>query len=281
MLPSLYHSAPVRALTGQGGPQPTTALDWTGEGNVRRMLYWDNPMPIYGSVDGVTYLWKCYPRQITRHASVAGDRYWTFLFWGNSDNDDSTPPSELFAWDGGVANTYYGFHPYPDPAPNGTSSQWEISVYSNDQRDTTVTYDQWYTQACRVWRQSSTITHHQYYWNLDLWTSSGGTQGMTERTVDDVTWADTNPPIPRITMGQASWGDVPSDEECNARIRSIQFFDRLLTVQQCIDEHASPGASGISPWYRNINPTGSDVTDKGGAGHHPSWRGTPAATWTA
>lgn len=257
-----------------------TALDWDGAGNVRRMLYWDNPFPIYGSVDGVTYLFKVYPREITRHASVAGDRHWTTFFWGNSDDDD-TPPS-TFTWDSGafIANTYYGAHPYPTTPPNATTSKWEISVGSVDPLGADVTYDRWYTQAFRAWRQSSSITNHEFYYDLDLWTSSGGTQGMMSHQVNHAEWADTNPPIPRITMGQAAWLDLPSNEEANMRIRSIQFFDKLLTVQQCIDEHATPGSSGITAWYKNINPTASDVTDKSGSGHHGQWRGTTAATWT-
>ena len=266
-----------------------SALDWDGTGDVRSMLYWDDPFPIYGNGTnasgtarghGVTYLMKVYPRQITRDASVAGDRYWTFFFWGNSDNDDSTSPGQLFSWDSGSPNTYYGAHPYPNTPPNGTSSNWEISVYSGDTQGAAVGYNQWYTQAFRAWRASSSVCNHEYYYDLDLWVSSGGTQGRVTAQVSDAGWADTNPPIPRITMGQAAWLDVPSNEECNARIRSIQFFDQLLSVQDCIDEHATPGSTGVQAWYRCINPKSDDVLDRSGNGNHGSWRGTAAPTWT-
>lgn len=256
-----------------------TSLYWDGTGDVRKMLYWDNPFPIYGSVDGVTYLFKVYPREITRDPSVAGDRHYTTFFWGNSDNDD-TPPS-TFTWDTGtyLANTYYGAHPYPTTAPNSTTSKWEISAGSVDTVGADVVYDRWYTQAFRAWRESAAITHHEFYYDLDLWVSSGGTQGRVTYDINSVDWADQNPPIPRITMGQAAWLDLPSNEESHMRLRGIQMFDRLLTVQQCIDEHANPGSSGIQAWYKNINPKATDVLDKSGSGHHPSWRGVPADTW--
>lgn len=276
---------PVSVPANDDGSE--SALDWDGTGDVRSMLYWYDPFPIYGNGtnasgtargDGVTYLMKVYPREITRAGSVAGDRYWTFFFWGNGTTDDT--PSGVFSWDGGVPNTYYGAHPYPNPAPNGSNCNWEISVLMQDITGPQVEFDRWYTQAFRAWRASSSVCNHEYYWDLDLWTSSGGTQGRITYQVNDSGWADTNPPVPMITVGQAAWMDVASNEECNARIRSIQFFDTLLSVDDCIDEHATPGATGVQAWFRCINPKSDDVQDRSGRGNHGTWRGTAAPTWT-
>src|SRR5262245_29966326 len=121
-------------------------LEWPGNGTVRRMLYWSNPFPIYDA----TYIFKVYPRKKTTGLY----RYYTTFFWGNNGT---------FTWDAGNANTYYGMHPYPIPAPGGPG-QWEISVYSNDfVTGNEVEWNRWYTQAIRVWRESTSITHHEFY----------------------------------------------------------------------------------------------------------------------
>jgi hypothetical protein len=132
----------VAALIGGGthgarAAAPTVyGLEWPGDGAVRRMLYWHNPFPIYDA----TYIFKAYPRKKT-----GSFNYYTTFFWGN----DGT-----FVWDGGNANTYYGAHPYPIPAPQGPG-QWEISVYSNDYvSGSEVQWGRWYTQVFRAWRES-------------------------------------------------------------------------------------------------------------------------------
>src|SRR5262245_1626069 len=48
-------------------------LEWPGDGAVRRMLYWHDPLPIYDA----TYIFKVYPRKKT-----TGDyKYYTTFFW--------------------------------------------------------------------------------------------------------------------------------------------------------------------------------------------------------
>src|SRR3989449_1820672 len=101
----LFHTSIASAQTLSYG------LEWPGNGAVRRMLYWSNPFPIYDA----TYIFKVYPRKKT----TGDNHYYTTFFWGNNGN---------FTWDTrDIANTYYGAHPYPIPAPLGPG-QWEISV---------------------------------------------------------------------------------------------------------------------------------------------------------
>jgi hypothetical protein len=96
---------------------PSFGLEWPGDGAVRRMLFWHNPFPIYDATD----IFKVFPRKkIVPTNSPTG--CYTTSFWGNAG---------AFVWDGGNANSYYGAHPYPIPAPSGPG-QWELSVYSND-----------------------------------------------------------------------------------------------------------------------------------------------------
>ena len=215
------------------------------------MLYWHNPFPIYDA----TYIFKVYPREKT---SEHGDfLYYTTFFWGNDGR---------FDWDNGNANTYYGMHPYPVPAPTGPG-QWEISVNGNDfVSDTEVEWNRWHTQAIRVWRESSSITHHEFYWD---WPDRSK---VIEETVDDPAWAKKNPPTPAIVIGQApdfngqSWGGYPGWEEFNGIIRGIQIYSGLLSlsdIQAEIDVPKSTTAGQNLIWYLNTDPRPGDVRRAG------------------
>ena len=253
-------------------------LEWPGDGAVRRMLYWSNPFPIYPA----TYVFRVYPRKkIVPSNSPTG--YYTTFFWGNNGP---------FAWDGGNANTYYGMHPYPVPAPNGPG-QWEISVFSNDYTTgTEVTWNRWYTQVIRVWRSDAQTTHHEFYYD---WPD---TTKVLTHTIQFPTWASANPPNPAIVIGQApdlcgpppcstgqSWGGYPGWEEFNGIIRGIQIYSGLLSLSDIQSEISAPQSSAAGQsliWYLNLNPRPSDVTDKKttGAPHNPAWAGTTAKEWS-
>jgi hypothetical protein len=235
------------------------------------MLYWSNPFPIYDA----TYIFKVYPRKKSV-PTTSPTGYYTTFFWGNNGN---------FVWDNWNANTYYGAHPYPIPAPNGPG-QWEISVYSRDTvTGSEVNWNRWYTQAFRAWRQSSCVTHHEFYWDLP------DTSKVLKYDVVDCGWATTNPPSPAIVMGQApdyngaSWGGYAGWEELNGILRGIQLYSGLLSVSDILAEINAPQstAQGNSKiWYLNLNPRPSDVTDKkvGGTPHNPRWDGTTAMEWS-
>ena len=259
-----FHNPIARAQTLSYG------LEWPGDGAVRRMLYWHNPFPIYDA----TYIFKVYPREKT---SEDGDfLYYTTFFWGNDGR---------FDWDNGNANTYYGMHPYPIPAPTGPG-QWEISVSGNDfVTGTEVEWNRWHTQAIRVWRESSSITHHEFYWD---WPDRSK---VIEETVEDPAWAKKNPPTPAIVIGQApdfngqSWGGYPGWEEFDGIIRGIQIYSGLLSlsdIQAEIDVPKSTTAGQNLIWYLNTDPRPGDVTDKKAIGtpHNPSWDGTTAMEWS-
>jgi hypothetical protein len=268
---ALFGSAGQTAAPGVAGAlQGSSAgygLDFPGDGRRRRMLYWRDPFPIYDA----TYILKVYPRKKTSGAH----RYYTAFFWGNDG---------AFAWDHGNANTYYGAHPYPTPAPAGPG-QWEISVNSNDYvTGTEVVWNRWYTQAFRAWRESQSRTNHEFYWDLP------DTSKVITRTVDDPGWASRNPPKPAIVMGQApdvdgaSWGGYEGWEEFDGIIRGIQFYSGLLSVtdiQAEIDAPMSTTTGQKLIWYLNLNPRPRDVADKKGAGslHNPSWQGTTPGEW--
>ncbi len=133
-------------------------------------------------------------------------------------------------------------------------------------------------------RESSTRTHHEFYWDLP------DTTKVIRRTVDDIRWAAINPPTPSIVIGQApnlngaSWGGYPGWEEFSGIIRGIQICSGLLSVNDILAEIATPQSTPAGQsliWYLNVNPRPSDVTGKKGRGtpHNPSWAGTTALEW--
>jgi hypothetical protein len=242
-------------------PAIDTGLEWSGNESTtfERRIVFANPFPIYPA----TYVFRVFPKEKT---TGPNERYYTTFFWGNNGS---------FIWDGPSgqdANTYYGMHPYPVPAPFG-AGQWEISVRSNDfVTGSEVQWDRWHTQVIRVWRENATA-HHEFYWD---WPDR---KKLLEESFTDSNWAARNPPKPAIVVGQApnrgdgvSWGGYAGFEEFKGIIRGMQFYNSLLALEQVESELAVPG-SAVTPWYLNLNPTPTDINDKSGSNHHPVWEG--------
>jgi hypothetical protein len=206
-----------------------------------------DPLAIYPA----TYVWRVRPRQ------QAG--YYTAFFWGNDGS---------FYWDSGSPDSYYGAHPYPVPAPDGTTHRWEVSVAGGDyQSAENVVYGTWYTQALRVWSDGSG-KHHEYYWNLP------DTSKVIRRD-EAASYGNDIPPNAALTWGDAPWN--ASNEIMNGVIRGIQIYSVLLSEQEVLAESVNPlstaaGTSGI--WYLNLNPTPGDISDKSGEGNDPEWVGS-------
>lgn len=223
-----------------------------------------NGLPVYGvGQNGLTYIWRYYPKQ------QAG--YYTTFFWGNNDGGGTL---STFLWDGGGADSYYGAHPYPNPPPNGTAHQWEVSVEQNDYVNGTVEYNRWHIQALRVWRDASGNKHHEFYWDLP-----NVDAGHLTSRVSPNTWGEQNPPAPALTWGDAPW--QPGNELGYGIHRGIQIYSKLLSLSDILAEIDTPqstvdGAANI--WYLNLNPTPTDISDQSGQGHHPSWVGSNRPT---
>ena len=220
-------------------------------------------LPIYGSGGaGVTYIFKIRPKQQTG--------YYTTFFWGN---DDGTGENSTFTWDRGGANTYYGMHPYPPGSSSGTTHNWEVSVEANDYQNGRVIMDAWYTQVVRVWSDGSG-KHHEFYWD---WPNTDAAHKVTRTS--PTSWGNATPPFPALTFGDAPW--QPGREMCSCALRNIQIYAGLLSLPDIQSEINSPQstAAGIaSIWYKNINPTPTDISDKSGSGHNPVWVGSNRPT---
>ncbi|MDH3279917.1 MAG: hypothetical protein OEQ18_02165, partial [Gammaproteobacteria bacterium] len=255
---TLHHAALSTAglITGLIFPSNPDVTD----GETVRFKFTDphlNGLPIYGaSGAGVTYIWRYKPAQQTG--------YYTTFFWAN---DDGVGLISTFIWDGGGAGTYYGAHPYPQGGAGGTVHDWEISVEANDFVNGLVVKDTWYTQAFRAWGDINANKDHEFYWDLP-----NVDAGHKVTRQSPTSWANTNPPSPALTFGDAPW--MPGKEMLSGILRGLQIYSVLLSEADILLEAANPlstvaGAAGI--WYLNLNPTPTDISDKSGQGHHPAW----------
>lgn len=258
--------AALTAATTNPPASVMTGLDFPGSAAVATTMRFKfdrpdlNGLPIYGpSNAGVTYIWRAYPRQQSG--------YYTAFFWGNDNGGDNNTG---FRWHDGLADTFYGAHPYPDVAPNGSTHKWEIALESNDFVNGPVVYDRWYTQALRVWADASGQKHHEFYWDLPATDAAH----MVSRTSGSQ-WNNVNPPVPALTWGDAPWN--PGAEVWNGILTGIQIYAANLSVADIQSEVANPlstSAGAANVWYLNVNPTPSDISDKSGKGHHPAWVGS-------
>ena len=224
-----------------------TGLDFPGNVAVTSTMRFEFTSPF--AAYPATYIWRVNPRQ-------QGGYYTAFFHANNSSNFNNQ-------------YQYYGFHPYPEPPPplQGTE-KWEISVDGgNDITGDPVVFNRWYLQVAVVEKTASN-TRHTYYWD---WPD----------TTHKIVWVGSlyaAAPNPAIMVGDNPWN--PGEEVFDGVMRGFQFYDAKLTPSQIVQEIAAPG-SVRQPWYLNLNPTPTDISDKSGNAHHPSWVGTQRPTlWT-
>ena len=128
-----------------------------------------------------------------------------------------------------------------------------------------IAFGQWYTQVLRC----TPTCVETYYWN---WPNT---------TTDIIVANDRDrgaPANPAIIIGDAPWSG--GNEVYNGILRGFQFYDAILTEAEVASEISTPG-SVRTPWYLNLDPTPSDISDKSGGGHHPAWGNeNRPALWT-
>ncbi len=222
------------------------------------------PAPTGQALDGTAFLWN--PVTLARTPATyifrvkynSHNYYYTNFFYSNGFNGD-------FVDDDG----YYGCHPYPGGgggAPTG-SRVWEVSAAFHDEQAGTVAYNTWYTQAVVV-DGTSARPRITYYYDL-----GGGTSNVTYTYPSD--WAQSGSPV--LIFGDNPWTNT-SSEAMDGTLRGLQIYSANLSLSDAQLEAANSSsntpvtAAGIANvWYMNQNPTPSDITDKSGQGHHPSW----------
>lgn len=269
--------------------EAVTGLDWNGNPSGRRAVIYSNPHTHGLPFQPATYLWKVFQRN---QVSGVGDgtRYYTTFFWGNNG---------IFVWGSGYERSYYGCHPFPDPAPAG-DGKWEIACDANDffNRDDSsspyVTNGRWYSQALVVTDLGSNQTRFKFYIDLPSVTTANV---ITRDSL--VAGSQVNPPSPCLIFGQGpdngsgqSWGGYSRWEEQNAILRGVRVFNADLSEANVLQfegldtnatvlaKRAALGISAATLWYLNMNWTLSDVNDKSGNGHHMSLVSTNGAAPT-
>lgn len=99
---------------------------------------------------------------------------------------------------------------------------------------------------------------------------------------------------PAFYFGASDWrsglgggGGTSNDETPNGRMRNFMLFNAALPIADAITEAASESNTPVTStgaaalWYINKSPTPTDIADKSGAGHHPSWATASRPTlWT-
>lgn len=270
-------STTVTVTSAQQPPSPpppaptpvTTGLDFPGNVNWPSrspdvILVWragvSTAPPPWTASSQFTFIQRVRPRR-----QEGG--YWAGLFYAQWAT----------RWD--PTSRYFGSHPYPSNAESANSSgwgpwYWELSisgadVFEDDPASPAhglVTYDRDYVQVTTV--SGNVVTFHWDWPNRDrvIATTVGPRYQQT-------------PTDPAIIIGAVPWN--AGHENYSGVIRGLQFYDTLLTQDQIDLELATPG-SVRKPWYLNLNPTPTDVSDKSGNGHHPGWaNGNRPGLWQA
>jgi hypothetical protein len=241
-------------VVGSGG---VTGLDFPANqpyaGDVRFRFTGSNLLDPYPA----TYIWRVNVRQ--------QPGYYTTFFWG---------PDGPF-----TAQSYYGAHPYPDGGGSSTlTHKWEVSIEGTDTvtdvngHNTAIRYGDWHTQALVVRRVNTDEVEASFYWDLP------DTTKLIRHTTQYTDYANTFGSRPYSGMA-LSFGDAPwalGSERLNGILRGIQIYSAQLSLSEVLSEVSAPlstptGSSAI--WYLNLNPTPTDITDKSGRGHHPTWAG--------
>lgn len=136
----------------------------------------------------------------------------------------------------------------------------------------------WKRHALQATVVGSTVRHR--YWPDII----GNSSNYFERTINTADLP--SPSAPAFYWGTSDWrsgatGANTNDETPNGKLRGFVIVnDGGLTSTQiaaiaALDTNASVlsylAGQSLSPWYVNMNPTPSDVTDKSSAGHNPAW----------
>ena len=208
--------------------------------------------------------------------------YYTTFFWGNNG---------AFAWQGGDANTYYGMHPYPVPAPTEPASGRSPSSAATTRPGLKSRGAAGISRrfASRVTPET---TEHEFSDRL-----AGSTKVLTHTISSDVGHDEpaepghrrsarrrTSGPPPslhRHVVGRLSrLGRVQRDHPRHPDLQQLPIADRHRGGDQLAEVLDGGGAAAI--WYLNLDPRPSDVTDKKvSAAHNPQWGGTTALEWTS
>lgn len=223
-------------------------------------------LPIWGPGNaGVTV--------IRRIKTVQQTGYYAQFWWSNDG----------FLWDSGSPNTYYGFHPYPDSSTNqGTTHSWEIaSDFGGDFGTTrggsskTVVKDEWFLQALRVVKNGDATKLLTFYTSLP----STANADVIDASLS-AGYGETNPPSPRVTIGDSPWYAGFQHERASCYHGQIKIIAKALSEADILSEAANMTSlvttDGISNiwWGKKGFASVDDLTCDYGTGRSFVWADT-------
>jgi hypothetical protein len=266
-------------LAGSHAAKAATGLDFPSNGDSPSGAFvafqflnpQNNGLPMWGpSNQGVTYIWKYRPRQQSGYYVTMWYSRADGLFNGGTGGNGNN----------GGYDAYYGAHPYPVGGGTSTTTHnWEIAGM-NDGADIintlsggplSVVKGVWYTQALRITVNGDGTKTARFYINLP----SVANSNIITTTSTAGYGSGPNIHNPAITFGDSPWYPQYQHERMSGVIRGIKIIAKSLSESDLLAEAAadalvtSQGQANV--WYMNINPTPTDISDKSGAGHNPTW----------
>ena len=197
-------------------------------------------LPIWGrSRQGATYMWQYKPFQ--------QNGYYVTFWW--SENSD------LFTWDGGVSNSYYGGHPYPVGGASGTTHNWEVAGMDTgaDFIDTVagsplkVVKDVWYTQALAINMNDDGTKTARFYIDLPSLADNRIIEAVASSR-----WGEKDPPHPAITFGDSPWWISYQNERLSGILGPIKIFNKSLSEKDLLKEAQDMSELKTSEGINNI-----------------------------
>jgi hypothetical protein len=256
-------------LTGSDTSEPYVALEFADP-----QL---DGLPIWGaSGAGATVIRKV---QIIQQTG-----YYALFWWGQGGTGTFDPTAG-----------YWGGHPYPTTGDNsGTSHVWEVATAAGDffnsagssdvGQGTAVTKGVTYIQAIVVTRANASSKTIRFYFDLPN-VDSGH---YVERTVTIADYGETDPPSPKVTIGDSPWYSHYQHERASCVLDAQKIFNEPLTdVDDVLAEAAdfsqivtSAGQSALW-WAKNGFLTIDDLTCDFGTGRSFAWANANKGTLVA
>lgn len=225
-----------------------------------------NSLPIWGASNaGITVVRKIQPIQQTG--------YYAQIWWSQGDGATFDPSAG-----------YWGIHPYPTTSNNtGVDHVWELACAGGDffssagstdvGQGTSVTKDVTYLQGLRITRTNASSKTLQFYFNLPNVDASN----YIQRVETTASYGESNPPSPKLTIGDSPWYTHYQHERASCILDSIKIFNAVLSEADMLSEaddfsaiKTVAGAAAIW-WGKNGFEDIDDLTCDYGTGRSFSW----------
>ena len=235
-----------------------------------------NGLPIWGaSGAGVSVVRKL--------KSIQQTGYYAQFWWSQGDGATFDPSAG-----------YWGMHPYPTTLDNtGTDHVWELAIAGGDffsaagstdvGQGTAVTKDVTYLQGMTVTRAIANSKTLKFYFNLPNTDSAN----YIQRVETTAGYGESNPPSPKVTIGDSPWYTHYQHERASCVLDSIKIFNAALSESDLLAEAADlsrvvTAAGQAAIWWGTYGfETVDDLTCVFGTGRSFAWANSNKGTLVA